>query len=406
MGEDDGEGDGDGEELDGEALGEADLDGRGDLDGEGSGGDQGDGASPATAVGWLLGDGERLVPVPTEAPPPAGTGALALVNVPVLARGTRGRMACTLPAAITGTLTAAAIATTATAAATRGWPRALLHPASAAAPAAPPRFAATASAPTPRLPASAAVPAHSSSTGSRSPAGSAGSGSSRARASAGPALLDVPPGQVERVYGQPAVPISQQRAEFRTRRPPGARGAQRAEGLFQLAAAARRQGVRLRPGHAEHGGEIGVVQIVPQAKHDGLALFRLELGEGGRDQGSQLGPFGLPFVLTGTGGTGCTFQISRVGRLAPHQRRSAQALAARGREEPGAQAARIGGGAGRRDDERVPRGFRGLGRLAQHPPAVTVNSFRIRVIGSSDPSRVACRKGRDNRAVFHGPHGS
>ncbi len=390
-------------------MAEGDLEGRADREGEGSGGDQTEGVSLAAAVGWLLGDGDRLVPVPTEAPPPAGTGALAPLNAPALAWGTSGRMPCTLPAAITGTPTATATATTATARCHPGMAPGLAPPCPRQPPGSLPHLLAVRD----RLRGGAGaqlehlLPQPGGERGQRQQPGQG----LRAQLAplgrrAGLALLDVPAGPVQRVHGQPAVPVRQHRGQFRARRPPGAREAQRAEGLFQLAAAARRHGVRLRPGHAEHGGEIGVVQVVPQAQHDGLALFRPEPGEGSRDQGAQLGPFGLPFVRTGPGGPACTFQHGRLNRFASYQRRPAQALAARGREEPGAQEARIRRDAAGGDDERVPGGFRGLGRLAQHPPAVTVNRAGVRVIGSSDPGRVACREGRDDLAVFHEPHGS
>ena len=87
-----------------------------------------------------------------------------------------------------------------------------------------------------------------------------------------------------RQRGQPAVPVVEQHVEFRAGPAPGARYEQGAERLFQLAAGARGHGVGLVPRHAEHRGEVGAMQVVPEVEFDDLAFIRVQPVEGGPDE--------------------------------------------------------------------------------------------------------------------------
>jgi hypothetical protein len=95
--------------------------------------------------------------------------------------------------------------------------------------------------------------------------------------------------QVEYSGGQPFIMAGQQCVKFRARLPPDARDAQRAEGLLQLSAAVTEQGIRPLRRYAEHGRHVGVIEVVPQAQLDRLALVGRQRGQRGADQPPQVG---------------------------------------------------------------------------------------------------------------------
>ena len=148
--------------------------------------------------------------------------------------------------------------------------------------------------------ASGPASAHSPSTSSRSTCGSGGQRGhavqrrrpQRAVLAVGAdvALVDVAADPLARQHGHPAVPVVEQHVELRASPAPGAGHEQDAERLLQLAAGARRQGVRLVPRHAEHGRQVGAVQVVPEVELDDLALARVQPVEGGPDEPAQFGP--------------------------------------------------------------------------------------------------------------------
>ena len=110
---------------------------------------------------------------------------------------------------------------------------------------------------------------------------------------AGVALLDMPADQLARRSGQLAIAAVEQQVELGAAAPPGTGHEQRAECRLQLAAGVRRQGVRLVARHAEHGREVGALQVVPEVEFDDLALTRAQLVQGGTDEPGQFGPLGL-----------------------------------------------------------------------------------------------------------------
>src|SRR6516162_2068933 len=75
-----------------------------------------------------------------------------------------------------------------------------------------------------------------------------------------------------------------------------------------MAAGASLQGMRPAPRHAQRGGEISAIQVVPEVQLDCLSLARLQLSEDGADQHGQTGLLGA-VVSTGRA-------VRRVGRLA------------------------------------------------------------------------------------------
>ena len=79
------------------------------------------------------------------------------------------------------------------------------------------------------------------------------------------AVVDVLDGYLPRLHGQPSVPVGQQAAKLRTGPPPGARDEQPVEDLCQVVTRPGSQGLRLVPGHAQHGGQFGFVQAMPDA---------------------------------------------------------------------------------------------------------------------------------------------
>ena len=185
--------------------------------------------------------------------------------------------------------------------------------------------------------ASGPTSAHSPSTSSRSTSGSGASGAmpySVARRSA-PCMRSVQTSHWSmwrltrlRVSAVTAVPVLEQQVELRAGPAPGAGHEQGAERLLQLATGARRQGVRLVPRHAEHGRQVGAVQVVPEVKLDDLAVARAQPVEGGPDEPAQ---FGLLRAVAGVAG-----RVNQVDLVA----RSRVALVAGYRVEPGPQLAR------------------------------------------------------------------
>jgi hypothetical protein len=102
----------------------------------------------------------------------------------------------------------------------------------------------------------------------------------------------MPADQFARRSGQLAVPPVEQQVELGAAAPPGARHEQGAERRLQLAARVRRQGLRLVPRHAEHGREVGTLQVVPEVEFDRLALTRAQLVQGSTDEPGQFGLLG------------------------------------------------------------------------------------------------------------------
>ncbi len=185
--------------------------------------------------------------------------------------------------------------------------------------------------------------------------------------------------------------------------PPGAGDEQGAERLFQLAAGAGGQGVRLIPGDAEHRREVGALQVMPQAELEGLPLSRAQPGQGSPDEPAQLGAVGAVVPVGVRAG-----EVSR--RIEPPLRpvSPAAAFVAGHRVQPGAQLARVPQATehARGDDERVLDGIGRVIRLVQDPAAVTVKGLRVLVIGIGEGTEVACHDGRDNFAVLHALHRS
>jgi hypothetical protein len=109
---------------------------------------------------------------------------------------------------------------------------------------------------------------------------------------AGPAavaLSDMLADQLEYSGGQLFIVAGQQLGKFRAGPPSGARDAQRAEGFLQLPAAVTDQGIRPLRRYAEHGRHVGVIEVVPQAQLDRLALIGRQRGQRGADQPPQFG---------------------------------------------------------------------------------------------------------------------
>jgi hypothetical protein len=95
--------------------------------------------------------------------------------------------------------------------------------------------------------------------------------------------------QLEYSDGQPFIVAGQHVVKFRARLPSGAGDAQRAEGFLQLPAAVTDQGVRPLRRYAEHGRHLDVIEVVPQAQLDRLALVGRQRGQRGADQPPQVG---------------------------------------------------------------------------------------------------------------------
>ena len=89
--------------------------------------------------------------------------------------------------------------------------------------------------------------------------------------------------------GQLAVPAIQQHVQLGTRPPAGTGHQQGAKAPLQLAAGPGGQLVRLVPRYAEHRGQVGALQVVPEIELDDLALGRFQPAEDGADELAQLG---------------------------------------------------------------------------------------------------------------------
>src|SRR5438477_6785998 len=109
--------------------------------------------------------------------------------------------------------------------------------------------------------------------------------------------------QLARRSGQLAVPAVEQQVELGAAAPPGTRHEQGTERCYQLAARVRRQGLCLVPRHAEHGREVGTLQVVPEVELDGLALTRAQLVQGDTDEPGQFGGSDPYFVTVTSPGT-------------------------------------------------------------------------------------------------------
>ena len=150
----------------------------------------------------------------------------------------------------------------------------------------------------------------------------------------------MPADQLARRSGQLAVPAVEQQVKLGAAAPPGPGHEQGTECRLQRAAGARRQGLRLVARHAEHGREVGALQVVPEVEFEDLALSRAQLVQSGADEPGQFGPLGAtPGAEAGVGG-----RIGQAGVLAETHLRRTQpelALVAGDREEPGPQLARL-----------------------------------------------------------------
>ena len=155
---------------------------------------------------------------------------------------------------------------------------------------------------------------------------------------AGGALLDMAADHLARRPGQLAVPAVEQQVELGAAAPPGARHEQGAERRLQLAARVRRQRLRLVPWHAEHGREVGTLQVVPEVEFDRLALTRAQLVQGGTDE---LGQFGLLGASPDVGGGGRIRQAGVLAETYLGRAQPAVALVAGDRVQPGPELARI-----------------------------------------------------------------
>lgn len=91
-------------------------------------------------------------------------------------------------------------------------------------------------------------------------------------------MLDVLVDQVARFVGQAPIPVNQHRIKLGTRLPPGTGDEQRPEDPFQPTAGSFHQRMRPAPRHAERLCQVGVVEVVPQAQLDDLALTRRQFG--------------------------------------------------------------------------------------------------------------------------------
>src|ERR1700677_1156080 len=106
----------------------------------------------------------------------------------------------------------------------------------------------------------------------------------------------------------------------------------------------------------------------------------------------------------------CRRRIRRVGERGAAFRgpQPAQAFVARDRVEPGAELGRVtkpaelGGG----DEKRILHRVGGVGGLAQHRAAVSVERYGVPVVRLSEPIRVTSHDGGDNLWVLHSPYGS
>ena len=213
------------------------------------------------------------------------------------------------------------------------------------------------------------------------------------------ALLDVPANEVARLLGQLPIPVGQQLPEYRAGLAPGAHDEQCPEGFLQPRAGTGGQGVRAARRHAECLGEIGAIQVVPQAQLDDLTLTRPHLGQDGTGHSPE---FGLRGVAADPS------RRVRVDLSAADPHRGAEQTLAFGaghRVQPRAQFGGLGKVAQRGcgDDERVLQGLGCAGRVVQHPMAVAVQGSRVPVVRQGDARRVSRRDRRGNLAVYGWP---
>jgi hypothetical protein len=155
--------------------------------------------------------------------------------------------------------------------------------------------------------------------------------------------------------------------------------------------------VRLARRHAEHDRQIAVIELVPQAQLDNLALIGLQLLNGRADQPAQLGLSGVAAAIGWLTGP-----IGR--RRRARRAQSAVAFVAGHRVKPRAQLAGISEAAelGHSGGESALQGTGSVDRIVQHPATVAVQGRGVFVVRISQPGRVACHDGRDNLAVIHG----
>ncbi len=198
---------------------------------------------------------------------------------------------------------------------------------------------------------------------------------------------------------QASVPVGQYQVQRGAGAPAGPGDDQYAEGFLQLAAGPRRHRVRMAARHAQHGGQVGTVQVVPQVQLDDLAVRRVQPGDGGPYQCAQLGsPGRLTDIIAGREVLG----LLDLGRRLPGPE-LAVAFVTRHRVQPRAQLARVtqpvqpGGG----DDERVLHRVGGVGRLTQHSPAVAVQGRRVPIVDVGEACLVSRHDGGDSLAVVH-----
>jgi hypothetical protein len=210
------------------------------------------------------------------------------------------------------------------------------------------------------------------------------------------ALLDVPADQVARLLRQLPIPVGQQLPKYRAGLAPGAHDEQCPEGFFQPRPGAGGQGVRPVRRHAEYLGEIGAIQVVPQAQLDDLTLTRLQLGQDSTGHSPELGLRGV------AANTSHRVRVD-LSTAVPHRGvEQALAFGAGHRVEPRAQFGGLGKVAqrGSGDDECVQQGLGCAGRVVQHPMAVAVQGSRVPVVRQGDARRVSRRDRRGDLAVY------
>ncbi len=214
------------------------------------------------------------------------------------------------------------------------------------------------------------------------------------------AVLDVPADPLAQQRGELTVPAVQDGGQVGAGVLPGPGHQQRAQRGLELGARTGRQRVRLVARHAQRGGQLGPIQLMPQVQLDDLPLARVQPAQRGPDQLAQLGLFRrLPDVRRGVGHL--VRIVQRRGRGAAAQPAVALVPCYRVQPRPQpagiAQPAQLGGG----DDERVLDRVGGVGRLAEHGAAVRVQWLRVTVVRRGETTRLPGHDGRDDLAVLH-----
>jgi hypothetical protein len=160
--------------------------------------------------------------------------------------------------------------------------------------------------------------------------------------------------------------------------------------------------MRVVAGHAEHGRDLGDLKALPQLQFDDLPLAGIQAFGGICEQDAQPCAFGI-LAYAGVIAGRARHRVNRRRDFPGPQ--DPQAFVPRDRVQPGAQPLGVTqpGEPGRGDDERVLHRVRGVGRVAEHGPAVLVERICVPVVGPGEPVRVAGHDGRDDLTVPHIP---